>query len=464
MVQVEEQIGRNFGESVDNFVQKIDIVRRRAADLQQRAGELSLPQLDITPAALEELETALEELNVAEEELRAQNEELALARDCVEAERQRYHELFEFAPDGYIVTDAVGIIWEANRTVAKMFNVSPDKLIGKPLANFVPYQERRCFRAKLNQLRQLDWMQEWEVQLCPRKGTPFDAAVTISTVRDWEGKTLGWRWLVRDITVRKQAEAQIRNMQMQNLQLQETARLKSHFLAIMSHELRSPMNAIIGFSQLLLRYPQHPLAPKQENMVQRILSSGRHLLTLIDDILDFSKLESGHLELKLEELNLVELMSATTEEMRSLVEQKNLTLEVHLNLANPDIVNDKIRVRQVLVNLLSNAIKFTETGSVQVEVWELSASRVVIAIKDTGIGIAESERAHIFEEFRQGNQTLTREHGGTGLGLTITNRLVCMMQGKITVESKLGEGSTFRVEIPRKVLSQQRCINDTCAS
>lgn len=455
MVQVEEQTGKNFEESVDNFVQKVDIVRRRSADLQRHASRLSLPQLDVTPAILEELETALEELNVAEEELKAQNDELASARASVEAERQRYHELFEFAPDGYIVTDSVGIILEVNRMVAKMFNVSPEKLIGKPLANFVPFEERRCFRSKLNQLVQLDWMQEWELHLCPREGIPFDAAVTISTVRDWEGSPVGWRWLVRDITARKQAEEQIRNMQMQNLQLQETARLKSHFLAVMSHELRSPMNAIIGFSQLLLRYPQHPLAPKQENMVQRILNSGRHLLTLIDDILDFSKLEAGRLDLKLQEFNLVELVSATTEEMRSLVEQKNLAMEVHLNLDNPDIVNDKIRVRQVLVNLLSNAIKFTETGSIQVKAWELFANRMVIAIKDTGIGIAEDQRAHIFEEFRQGNQTLTREHGGTGLGLTITNRLVRMMQGRITVESKLGEGATFRVEIPRQVLAQE---------
>jgi signal transduction histidine kinase len=262
---------------------------------------------------------------------------------------------------------------------------------------------------------------------------------------------------VRDVTVRKQAEEQMRNIQMQNLQLQEAARLKSHFLAIMSHELRSPMNAIIGFSQLLLRYSQHSLAPKQENMIQRILTSGRHLLTLIDDILDFSKLEAGRMELNLQELNLAELVKATTEEMRSLSEQKNLTTEVHLNLYNPDVVNDKTRLRQIIVNLLSNAIKFTETGSIQVEVWELTANRIAIAVKDTGIGIAAADLAHIFEEFRQANQSLTREHGGTGLGLAITNRLVHMMQGTIKVESKLGEGSTFRVEIPRQVVVQQNC-------
>lgn len=451
MIRVEEQFNKTFEKSVDKFVQKVDIVKQRAADLQQQVSELSPQQLDLAPAALEELQTALEELNVAEEELRAQNEELAIARDRVEAERQRYHELFEFAPDGYLVTDDTGVILEANRAAAGMFNVSQQRLIGKPLINFVPFEQRRCFRTRLNQLHELDWMQEWELHLCPRDRPPFDAALTVSTVRDWQGKLGGWRWLVRDVTARKQAESQIRDMQMQNVQLQEAVLLKSHFLAIMSHELRSPMNAIIGFSQLLLRYPQHPLAPKQENMVQRIFNSGRHLLTLIDDILDFSKLEADRLELKLEEFNLAELATATTEEMRSLVEQKNLTVAVHSSLHNPNVVNDKTRVRQILVNLLSNAIKFTEAGSVQVEVWELSENQIAIAVKDSGIGIAEADIGHIFEEFRQLNQTLTREQGGTGLGLAITNRLVRIMQGTIKVESKLDQGSTFQVEIPRKV-------------
>lgn len=449
---MEARIDETFEGSVDKFAHKVNTVRQRAAALQRRVGESSLQQTNLTPEALEELQTALEELHVAEEELKAQNEELELARAAVEAERHRYHDLFEFAPDGYLVTDDAGTVREANRAAAKLLNVSQKFLIGKPLINYIPQEERRVFRSKLNQLRQIDWVQEWEVRLSPRHSVAFDAALTVSTVRDWEGRPLGWRWLLRDITIRKQAEEQIRNIQMQNLQLQEVARLKSHFLAIMSHELRSPMNAIIGFSQLLLRYPHHPLAPKQENMVERILNSGRHLLTLIDDILDFSKLEAGSLDLKLEELNLAELVTATTEELHSLVEQKNLALQVHLNLQNPCVVNDKTRLRQVLVNLLSNAIKFTETGSVQVEMWELPSDRVAIAVKDTGIGIAEADVDHIFEEFRQLNQTITRQHGGTGLGLTITDRLVRMMQGKITVESQPGNGSSFRVELPRQVL------------
>ncbi len=450
-MQLEEKLDNTFEQSVNKFVEQVDTVRQRATAIQQRASQVSMPELDIMPAALEELHSALEELHVAEEELRAQNQELAIARAHIEAERQRYQELFEFAPDGYLVTDVSGAIREANRAVARMFNISQQTLIGKPLVNFIPYEERRCFRAKLNQLHQHNSMQEWELRLCPRDGNSFDAALTVAIVRNWEGKPTGWRWLVRDITLRKQAEGKIRDIQMQNIQLEEAAKLKSHFLAIMSHELRSPMNAIIGFSQLLLRYPHHSLAPKQENMVQRILNSGRHLLTLIDDILDFSKLEIGRLELKLQELNLAELVTATVEEISSLAEQKNLNLDVNLNLNNPRIFNDKIRLRQILVNLLSNAIKFTDTGNVHIEVTELPTNKVAIAIIDTGIGIAEADIAHIFEEFRQLNQTLTREQGGTGLGLAITNRLVGMMQGKITVESKLGQGSTFRVELPRQV-------------
>ena len=444
---MEEKISKTF-EELDKFVQKVNTVQQRANNLRQGIGESS--HQDTTAEIWEELQNALEELLVAEEELKAQNEELVITRSQVEAERQRYYDLFEFAPDSYLVTDEAGVIQQANRAAAKLLNISQQFLIGKPLINFIPFEERRNFRSKLNQLRQIDWMQEWEVTLCPRDSPVLNAAVTVSTFHDHEYNRVGWRWLMRDITARKQAEEKIRSIQVQNVQLQEVARLKSHFLAVMSHELRSPMNAIIGFSQLLLRSPHHQLAPKQENMVQRILNSGKHLLTLIDDILDFSKIDAGGLKLKLEEFNLAELIIATTEEMRSLSEQKNLALQVHLNLQNPSVVNDSTRLRQVLVNLLSNAIKFTDSGSVLLEVSELS-TQVEIAVKDTGIGIAEADRVHIFDTFRQVNQTITRQQGGTGLGLAITNKLVQMMQGTITVESQPDQGSIFRINLPRQV-------------
>ncbi len=441
-----------FERKMGEFVQKVDSVQENAKILQQSATEKSSKQQNQTMlAALEELKVALEELHVAEEEMKQQNEELEIARTRAEIERQRYHELFELAPDGYVVTDGAGIIREANRAAANLLNLSSKFLIRKPLINFIAYEERRAFRAKLMQLIQTEWMQEWEIRILPRTGEIFDAAVTVSTVRDLQGKPIGWRWLLRDITSRKQTEEKIRQIELQNLQLQEAAKLKSHFLAIMSHELRSPMNAIIGFSQLLLRQSQQSLSQRQTNMVERIFNSGKHLLTLIDEILDFAKIEVGCLQLDLQELNLAELVTATAEEMRSLVEQKNLELRINLNIQNPSVVNDSTRLRQILINLLSNAIKFTDVGSVEVAVWELPKNRIALEVKDTGIGIAQADIEHIFQEFRQLNQSITRQHGGTGLGLAITDRIVRMMQGKIIVESQLERGSTFCVELPRQV-------------
>lgn len=414
----------------------------RAATLYERTEQPS-QQPELLVDSLEELRIALEELRVAEEELHQQNEALATAHEVVERERQRYQDLFELAPDGYLVTDVQGTIRAANRAAAMLLNISQKFLIRKPLINFVPDQERPAFRSQLLRLQQIERVQEWEVCLIARGGANFNAALSVVTVRDWEGKPVGWRWLLRDITARKQAEEKIRRIELQNLQLQEVARVKSQFLTIMSHELRTPMNAIIGFSQLLLRYPQNPLTPKQANMVERILSGGKHLLAMIDEILSFSKLEAGALELELEEFNLSELITTTVEELRSLAEQKSLVLQVHCSLYNPLVVNDSVRLRQILINLLSNAIKFTEAGEVQIESWELSDQRVAIAVKDTGIGIAQEDLKRIFEEFRQVNQTTTRRYGGTGLGLAITDRLVQIMKGTITVTSQLNLGSTF---------------------
>ncbi len=247
----------------------------------------------------------------------------------------------------------------------------------------------------------------------------------------------------------QELENQRQQIQLQNLKLLEATQLKSQFLATMSHELRTPMNAIIGFSQLLLRQDQ--MSDPQADMVRRILNNGKNLLSLINDILDLSKIEAGRLELKLEEFSLPELLKATTEELRSLSEQKGLALSNQSKVKNPWVINDSARLRQVLVNLLSNAIKFTDAGCVEVSLVELSFDRYAIEVRDSGIGIAPENLTQIFEEFRQLDQTIARRHPGTGLGLAITKWLVQMMNGVISVESNLGQGSTFRVELPRRV-------------
>lgn len=245
-------------------------------------------------------------------------------------------------------------------------------------------------------------------------------------------------------------EAQQEQIQRKNLQLVEVSQLKSEFLATMSHELRTPLNAIIGFSQILMRHPEGSNA-RRHDMLSRILASGQHLLELINDILDFSKIEAGRLDLRLEAINLAELVATTVESLQSLAEQKQIELKVEMALSAPEVVNDAHRLRQVITNLLSNAIKFTEAGHVGIRVKELTPDTLEIAVEDTGMGIAAENLPHIFDAFHQVDQSVSRKHQGTGLGLSITSLLLDMMQGNISVDSQPGRGSCFRVEFPRQV-------------
>ncbi|NJN56121.1 MAG: hypothetical protein HC879_00765 [Leptolyngbyaceae cyanobacterium SL_5_9] len=244
---------------------------------------------------------------------------------------------------------------------------------------------------------------------------------------------------------------QNQQIERQQRQLQQSARLKSQFLATISHELRTPMNAIIGFSQLLLRQRRYLSDSSQEDMLQRILSNGRSLLSLINNILDLSNLEAGYLALNPENLDLALLIRATVEELRSQADQKGLTLQVQSNLQTLMVSNDRDRLHQILIILISNAIKFTESGGVQVNLEQLPGDRICITIQDTGIGISESDLSHIFERFRQADQSQSRRYSGAGLGLAIADWLVRIMEGDISVESSPGQGSTFRVELPRRV-------------
>lgn len=249
----------------------------------------------------------------------------------------------------------------------------------------------------------------------------------------------------------QELERQQQYIQMQNFNLLEASKLKSDFLATISHELRTPMNAIIGFSQILLRPKFTQLTHQQADMIERILNNGKHLLMLVNEVLDFSKLEAGRLDLKAEIFDLSKVINLAVGELRSLADAKNLSLFVQTDLQNTLVFNDPTRVKQILMNLLSNAIKFTESGEIWVEVKELAENRVVIQVGDTGIGIAPINFKRIFEAFRQVDQTITRKYPGTGLGLAIIDSLVRMMGGKIFLESKLGIGSMFKIELPRQI-------------
>ena len=248
----------------------------------------------------------------------------------------------------------------------------------------------------------------------------------------------------------QELERQQQQIKLQNIQLQEAYNLKSEFLATMSHELRTPMNAIMGFSQLLLRQYPDPLSLQQQNLIQRIFNNSKNLLDMINEMLDFSKIEAGKLNLNLQKFDLNNLISLTVEELRSLALQKQLNLVTDIKLTDRFLVQDSNFIKRTLINLLSNAIKFTEKGEVTVKAWEIDELCIALAVTDTGVGIAPEDLDKIFQAFRQVDQSFTRQHAGTGLGLAITDSLVKMIGGKISVQSELGRGSTFTVEIPRK--------------
>ena len=196
--------------NIKNFEKKVEALRKRYLVLRHSKEELPLPKQHLLQEAFKELYSALEELEAAKEELRQQHEQLSETQAKVETERQRYQDLFEFAPDGYLATDANGVIRAANCAAARLFNVKQQFLVGKPLVVFIPESERQAFRANLSELQNGEWICPLEVSLQPLKGVPFDAALTVATIRNSEGKLLALRWLLRDVTDRKRAELALR--------------------------------------------------------------------------------------------------------------------------------------------------------------------------------------------------------------------------------------------------------------
>jgi signal transduction histidine kinase len=237
-----------------------------------------------------------------------------------------------------------------------------------------------------------------------------------------------------------------------NLALFEMNRLKSDFLATMSHELRTPLNSIIGFSEVLSSTEQ--LNDRHRRYASNIQSSGRMLLAMINDILDLAKIESGKMEVHSEDFSIRDVCEGLTNLCRPVAERKNITLECRLDEAIPLLRQDPGKLRQIIYNLLSNAIKFTPEGGRVTLRAHAEGRFVVIAIQDTGIGIAEEDRDSIFEKFRQakipgqGENVLTREHQGTGLGLSIVRELTKLLGGDVQLDSQAGQGSTFTVRIP----------------
>jgi signal transduction histidine kinase len=244
-------------------------------------------------------------------------------------------------------------------------------------------------------------------------------------------------------------------IQEKSRQLAEASQHKSQFLANMSHELRTPLNAILGYTELILDNIYGDTPDKMHGVLQRIESNGKHLLGLINDVLDLSKIEAGQLTLSLSDYSLKSVIQTVFSAIEPLAREKQIALKMQVASELPQGHGDERRLTQVLLNLVGNAIKFTERGDVAIKAWKVNGS-FNVDVRDTGPGISEADQAKLFQEFQQADNSITRKKGGTGLGLAISKRIIEMHGGGIWVESVVGQGSTFSFSIPVAVEQQAR--------
>jgi signal transduction histidine kinase len=277
-----------------------------------------------------------------------------------------------------------------------------------------------------------------------KDGSEFAAEISLSPIETPDGTLV--TAAIRDVTDRK------RDMEDQNRRMQEANRLKSEFLANMSHELRTPLNAIIGFAKLLHAGKAGPMSETQMEYMGDILNSSRHLLQLINDVLDLAKIESGRIEIHVEQVELAKVASEVKDILRGLAAEKRIQLSVEVSEQPATVVVDQRMLKQVLYNYLSNAIKFTpEAGRVSMRIGPGRDDTFRIDVQDTGIGIKPDDMGRLFVEFQQLDSSTAKRYPGTGLGLALTKRIVEAQGGTVAVTSALGQGSTFSAVLPRQV-------------
>ena len=376
----------------------------------------------------------------------------------------RYRKLLHAAPDAILEVNEEGRILILNEAVERMFGYSRAELLGLNVDQLVPasmrggHAQHRDAYAKRPKTRPMGTGLELQGQR--KDGSLFPVEISLSP--NWIEGSLHVIASVRDISERKAVEDRIRTLREQytaeltikneqlearNREVERANRQKNEFLASMSHELRTPLHTIIGFSELLTEQLEGPLGEKQQRFVGHILQDARHLLELINEILDISKIESGRLELKREAFDFSQCVEEVLAGIRYQAATKNIALE-NKNSFHDSLYADRLRVKEILYNLLSNAVKFTPEGG---RVWVEASSQgdtLHVSINDTGIGIPEKEHPSIFEKFYQVGDAAGGTREGTGLGLPITKHLVELHGGSINVESRPGQGSSFRLTFP----------------
>jgi PAS domain S-box-containing protein len=363
-------------------------------------------------------------------------------------------DLYDNAPAGYHSLDTNGCFIQINQTELNWLGYSRDEVIGRPFSDFAT-AGLATFKQNFEGFKQRGWLRDLEMEFLRKDGTTFQALVNATAIKDNNGNYVSSRSTVIDISERKLAEEA---MQRANVEMERALRMKDEFMANMSHELRTPLNAILGLSETLGEQVLGPLNDRQLNSVQIVEASGRHLLALINDILDLSKIEAGAVSLDMALVDVPSICQASLLFVKQSAFKKGIKLTSQLDTQVKWITADERRLKQMLVNLLTNAVKFTPTGG-QVElgvIGDIEKRTTRFCVRDTGIGISVEDQAHLFKPFVQVDSSLTRAYEGTGLGLALVARMAEMHGGSVSLESQVGKGSCFTIEVPWSEAMQVR--------
>jgi PAS domain S-box-containing protein len=459
--------------NIEKFARDIDSARRRVAPLLEPTT--SVPPTTTPPAT--EIALMLEELNVAEEEMRQQADELIMTRDQLEQEHLRYVDLFEDAPDAYLVTDEAGVVREANHAAERLLQIDRIRLRGKPLAALVDEEFRRAFRLMLDLRCGAPENIEFDTTIRPRGGESINVAVRIRRAQGPRSAEL--RWIIRDVTPQRRAEAELRqinaaletrvaertvalsdaNASLQTLIEQEREsrtiaeranRAKSEFLAVLSHEFRTPLQGIYGYAELFDSGIHGPLSTEQHEDMKRIRQGLGHLVGLVNQLLDRANIDVGHVVLDIADVSLERALRLTDALVLPQCHAKAIRYWRDSIDSSVAVRGDLERLQQVLINIVGNAVKYTNPGGAIEITCSVGASEVAIEVTDTGCGIPENMLESVFEPYvRLRSSGSTPAAAGTGLGLAISRDLVRLMGGTLVARSRIGAGSTFVVTLPR---------------
>ncbi|MFA5262575.1 MAG: ATP-binding protein [Opitutaceae bacterium] len=439
----------------------VEMMRQGAQDYLAK-GDLSR----FVPAIERELrEAALRKAHRATEEARKQAEQALLISEA------HYREVFQITTDIIICVDVdedgTFRLSHWNATSERVFGIHTDRDSYKTIPElFPPATAADCINC-LKECMATGITYQCD-QIIPQANGPLFLATTIHPVRNDSGLIDRMIVVARDITERKRGEESLRKSQsdleqrvmertaeltMANNRLRELDRLKSEFLATMSHELRTPLNSIIGFTSLVKEEIAGPINEEQRKQLGMVYSASKHLLGLINDLLDVSRIEAGHLRLDCTPFDFAGVVAETIAQIKPLALAKRIVLRPQLPPGALPMMGDRQRCIQVMLNLVHNAVKFTEKGSVDI-LARVATDNVKIDVLDTGIGIRPEQLGQLFEAFRQLDGSARRSYEGTGLGLYLCRKLLILMGGNITAHSVYGQGTRVSFNIPRRLKTQ----------